>query len=181
MTTFGGSTLRLALVLAFCLSMPTPTEAGKLRKPRLGPLPQNCPSAHAQIFGTWHVYGGPPVWAAGIDETGRIHVYPKAKHTRHGWGFKLGWWNEPSLTTKAVVHGWNLSTGQRMWFNQKGDTNGIPLEQKKNGLLDPGKGSIGDNGWRFHASEEFIPSAGCYVLYAQWKSGGWALPLAIGR
>jgi hypothetical protein len=34
--------------------------------------------------------------------------------------------------------------------------------------------------WQGYASEILVPLAGCYILYAQWKSDGWTVPFSVG-
>jgi len=34
--------------------------------------------------------------------------------------------------------------------------------------------------YRHAPSLTFVPSAGCYVLKAQWKRGGWTIPFTAG-
>lgn len=179
------------IVLPLCLPPLSSTLAAHKSVPTLGPIPSNCPpTAHEQVVhGGSHVFGSSPVWA-GIygnapfsdRQVGRIHLGPLSIHTRHGWGFKVLWWIEPSLASKVTIHGWHLGTGQRMWFNQEGNRpDGTPLQQKRSGIIDPTQATPDQEGWKFYPSMEYIPSAGCYVLFAQWKEGAWALLFAMGR
>jgi hypothetical protein len=86
---------------------------------------------------------------------------------------KILWAMAPGTTDVVTLHGWNLATGARVLFDLKG--------VEKVGQLDPRLGGSGMDGWGGFPSEEYLPSAGCYVLFAQWRTGAWMIAFAFGR
>jgi hypothetical protein len=185
--------LRLAIcvgVLLYLVAKPQGLLAhGSSKAPVLGQAPTNCPTTpDPQSFNRWFgmglgsgpvraVFGGP-----GTVIPTESHNPAGLPHTRYGWPEKTLWAMTPGTTDIVTLHGWNLATGKRVLFNFKGvaDDN-TPLEIKKVGKLDPRFGGTGADGWASFISEEYFPSAGCYVFFAQWRTGSWVVPVAYGR
>jgi len=95
---------------------------------------------------------------------------------------KILWAIPPSTTHRVTLRGWNLARGQRVLLNFKGVADDYtPLEIKKAGTLDPRYRGTGMDGWGGFPSEEYFPSAGCYILFAQDQTASWIVPFAFGR
>jgi hypothetical protein len=89
---------------------------------------------------------------------------------------KILWALVPGTTDTVTLRGWNLATGRRVVFGLP-DVSG----HGKVGMLDPRAGGSNPDGWGGFPSDEYFPSAGCYVLFAQWRTGSWIVPFAFGR
>jgi hypothetical protein len=89
---------------------------------------------------------------------------------------KILWALAPGTTDTVTLRGWNLSTGKRVVFGLSNVSgNGKVV------VLDPRAGGSNPDGWGGFPSDESFPSAGCYVLFAQWSTGSWIVPFAFGR
>lgn len=175
----------LYLVLTFLLVLvaPVPTRAAHTRA-SLGPVPTNCPPPPAlQRFGPT-VFGAGvgrnPVWAVGL----RSSVIPEGAATAHGWVYKVLWAVAPHTAGKILLRGWNLRTGAPIWlsFNGGPATRGAAIGPRQAGALAmmPNGQPVAMHGWRGFPSGIYISSAGCYVLFAQWRTGAWIVPFAAG-
>ena len=183
---------RLVHCLVLCLVLPLWWGAhpdaslahGPARVAVLGPAPANCPPAPApqsfapKVFGPG--VGGAPVWAVFGGQSavlpGEPHSTVSPPHTRDGWQMKILWALAPATTDTVTLRGWNLSTGKRVVFGLS-DVAGNGTV----GMLDPRSGGGNPDGWGGFPSDEYFPSAGCYVLFAQWRTGSWIVPFAFGR
>lgn len=148
-------------------------------KPHLGPLPTNCPRGptprpHAPGF---TIVGGSPVWTHFLVGSGPSPLAPTSGHKRWGWEFKLGWSLEPDAKSSVTIRGWNIKNGKPIWFASN-DSQGVVRRL----VIDPQKAQNEEfEGWLFFPAEMYVPSAGCYAFYAQWKDGGWILPFSVGQ
>lgn len=70
-------------------------------------------------------------------------------------------------------------TGKAVWFALE-DTTGTGGQNGTVVHLDRSRGDT-VNGWSQFPGGVNFPSAGCYVFFAQWKKGGWLLPVSVGR
>jgi hypothetical protein len=96
--------------------------------------------------------------------------------TKYGYPQKIFW--QPANTARETVtlRGWNVRTHERIWF-------GRPLPEANPHSTSPPPVIAWSSGniRRHHApSLTFVPSAGCYVIRATWRSGGLTIPFAAG-
>jgi hypothetical protein len=155
--------------------------------PNLGAVPGNCPAGANPhnvnpAGGSW--IGSGPVQAVGLWR-GPQDVLPVGGRQRYGYPQKVLWLVGRKLHQDVTVRGWNLRTGQRVWFGftDQGPYRSTPVPV---GILyyryptamstDP----VFARRWFGYSSLIFVPAAGCYVLYAQWRTGGWIVPFAAG-
>jgi len=83
---------------------------------------------------------------------------------------------------RVTLQGWNLQTGKPVHFGfgigpstQATITTVAHLDARASRTQTHNTGS-----WEGFPSEEYFPSAGCYVLFAQWRTGSWIVPFAFG-
>lgn len=159
----------------------------------LGRAPTNCPATPAPErftpeFGPG--WGGGSVWAVGLG-AGQSFLIPGQAHSSgvpgrsvYGWGNKILWAVAVSSPGRVTLRGWNLRTGQPIHFGFGGTEPAAPTPFVTVAHLDAQAArAITHNSGAYEGfpSEEYFPSAGCYVLYAQWRTGSWIVPVAFGR
>jgi hypothetical protein len=176
----------LCLAFGFSLSLTT-AAAGHISAtappppsvaPSFGTAPQNCPIASSRMIHHAHATTS-YIWV-GSGALGGNTLWYIANHrlalgfgarTRYGYPQKIFWQLINGSHGPVTLRGWNLRTGQRIWF-------GHPV------LPDPDHHRIA---WpsaivRVHRAPDltFVPSAGCYMLHAQWHGGSWNIPFTAG-
>ena len=94
------------------------------------------------------------------------------------------WAVAPHTAGKILLRGWNLRTGAAIWFSLSGapPTRGATIGPRREGAqaVMPNGQQVNMHSWRGFPSGIYIPSAGCYVLFAQWRTGSWIVPFAAG-
>jgi hypothetical protein len=172
----------LLLLVAACAggsaSQQAPTHILTPTAPPLGMVPQDClpgptPKKVTAQFGP--LIGGSPIWAAGFaGPHATIPLSPQDPYTPYGWTVKILWGIEPGYTHAVTLHGENLRTGARLYFNVTGQPTPAPV-------LDPEAVGTPINQWKDFPSHLFIPTAGCYALEATWPGGQWRITFAAGQ
>lgn len=147
----------------------------------LGPPPSNC-----QTTTLVHpIDGGPPA-AGGSAGGGELVAYSGwslrsghaelgfAARTKYGFATKIFWQLMHGSRGPVSLHGWNLRTGQPIWF-------GVPLSSRnlKQVYAWP-SGIVRHLRYNEAPTLAFVPAAGCYVLQARWAGGGWSIPFGAG-
>jgi hypothetical protein len=183
--------LALCMAVAFSFWLAGSASAHSARhRPYLGPIPTNCPPSPSlqrfepSLFGAG--LGKNPVWAVGLQPS----VGLVGDVTVHGWGVKVLWAIAPHTPGKVVLRGWNLRSGAPIWFSFNGvgsgtatyATEGAVIGPRQRGAQEvmPNGKPVNMHGWRGFPSAIYLRSAGCYVLFAQWRSGAWLVPFAAG-
>lgn len=155
--------------------------------PTLGAIPQNCPSGPSPQQFTPSL--GPGIGNDlvrltffGPTETGTFLKVHLGRHLHHGWFEKMIWFLQPGSTTTIRVRGWNLRTGKPIVEQIKGYPD-QPVRYATSVTLGPHPAATEPGGWMDAGGSHgyFFPTAGCYVLFVQWKSGAMLLPFAAGR
>ena len=204
---------RLVVGAALCAVLVLPTSivsqaAGKLsqQSPPLPPndysmgrAPQNCPMSDSSMVHVsynnksnvvphrgWWIGRGALVGYSGWIARGHrvtLHFGPR---TKYGYPQKVFWQLTRSAHGPVTLHGWNLQTGQRIWFGTPLDREGfqhifarrvmLVTEHYQSVNVGPPTGRLLFTPLDFI----FVPAAGCYMLHAQWKTGSWTLPFAAG-
>jgi hypothetical protein len=176
----------LSLIFGFSLAL-TAEAAGQrtVAAPRppsiaasFGTAPQNCPIASPRMIHqvratTVYIWVGSGALRGNTGwyiANGRLALGFGAR-THYGYPQKVFWQLINGSRDPVALNGWNLRTGQRIWF-------GHPV------LPDPDHHLIA---WpaaivRHHRAPTlmFVPSAGCYRLHAQWSGGSWTIPFTAG-
>jgi hypothetical protein len=150
------------------------------RIPRfLGPSPRNCPVASPHFI--HRSRSGPPiVWIgsgllvgySGWQVVNHRLMLGFGARTEYGFPQKIFWQLARTMRGSVRLRGWNLRTGQRIWF-------GRPLPAANSAVSSPPPVIAWPSAVIFgrHAPTlTFVPEAGCYVLQARWHGGGWSVP-----
>lgn len=152
----------------------------------LGSVPPYCPSGanphHVNpAGGSW--LGRGPVQAISLWH-GPQGVLPVGGKQKPGYPQKVLWLVKRSLHQDVTLRGWNLRTGVPISFelsqgpsSQQVVTTAPLLNWRHPGAVN---NAPAYRPWRDYPSELYIPAAGCYVLYAQWRAGGWVVPFSAG-
>lgn len=195
--------LRLAACCAaFALLMPAGVAARSGQPstplprvaPTLGPPPTNCPKVDPKLVHSrrnnqpnsippvirWVQGGALAGYSAWEYHNHRLTLTFGAR-TKYGYAQKVFWQRTAGAPAQVSLYGWNLHTGQRIWF-------GMPLPDPRAQPLVPPPVIAWPSGLvrartRNAASAPsftFVPAAGCYVIRAQWKGGSWSVPFAAG-
>jgi hypothetical protein len=175
--------LGLTIALSVPIGVGAKTSSGHVPLPSVAPYfgtaPQNCPSAR-QGLNIWVGSGRLVGYSAWYIANHRLAL-GFGDRTRYGYPQKIFWQLTRGARGPITLTGWNLRTNQRIWF-------GEPLPQAHPIALVPPPVIAWPSGLvRNHfvhgasaPSLSFVPSAGCYVLRAQWRGGGWSIPFAAG-
>jgi len=146
------------------------------------PAPQNCPRGDANLThrdgpqsSFFHI-GSPALIGFSAWEVSHGHVTLRfgVNPTRFGYPQKIFWQLTPHARGPVTLRGWNLRTGQRIWF-------GHPLPAAPSNAVVPviawPAGLV-----RHHRAPTltFIPSAGCYVIRARGTHVDWSISFAAG-
>jgi hypothetical protein len=175
----------LAFGIGACLTPVIPGRAAAPR-PRVASY-FGIPSTHCAIAPSRFVHHDRTrhsTWVGGSTLRANSAWYIVSRRLALGFGYrtiygypqKIFWQLNSRAHGPVTVHGWNVRTGQRIWF-------GRPLPGPK-----PAAGTAAPViAWpsaiiRPHRfpSLTFVPSAGCYVLQAQWRGGSWSVPFTAG-
>lgn len=162
-----------------------PTLIPSQAAPHLGAVPTNCPlgphevSPDPQQFGPG--IGSSPVWAIGIGgQHATLHLGADGggEYTSAGWVWKVLWVVSARFPQTITLQGKALHGNMPLLF-QLGDNylTAMPVLDPRH----PGTITGQDAGWSEFPSYLYVPAAGCYVLEAHWKGGGWMIPFAAGR
>jgi hypothetical protein len=182
----------LALTIAWTMPPHLALARSAEREPVLRPAPRSCPATPAPrhfepaVFGPG--WGGPTVWAVGLGDQsflvpGQVHSRGTPGRSRYGWGEKILWAVGVRVPGSVTLRGWNLSTGQAVNFKYGRPHAPTDVVSKQAYLDARASRAEGHNKGPYEAfpTEEYFPSAGCYVLYALSRTGSWILPVAFGR
>lgn len=181
-------TLLSASVIALLLAVPltgtsraggTPPASLPHVSSQFGPAPQTCPITTLIRLrpNGWYKAGRSPLvgFSAWTISNGHATL-PFGTRSRYGYGQKIGWRITPGFGPIAL-HGWNVRTGQRIWFGHPTRSNPDPT---RNLIAWPSALFRIHHGIRYGPELTFVPSAGCYKLVAQWKGGSWSLSFGAG-
>lgn len=186
-----GTCVALLLTCGFSLSLTTEAAGHRTAAappppsvaPSFGTAPENCPTAGSRMI--HHAQATTPyIWVGSGALRGNTGWYI-ANHrlalgfgarTRYGYPQKIFWQLINGSHGPVTLSGWNLHTGQKIWF-------GRPLPNSDPSSVAP----PAEIAWPSAIVQDhraptltFVPSAGCYVLKAQWKGGGWTIPFTAG-
>jgi hypothetical protein len=141
--------------------------------------PQNCPTSimvHQDhpgrpLDGGWIGGGalvGHSMW---IVHAHRATLSVGVNRTKYGYPQKVFWQLARGVHVVVTLRGWNLRTGQQIWF-------GHPVPPDPDHHLIAWPAAV----VRDHRAPTltFVPSAGCYMLHAEWRTGSWSIPFAAG-
>jgi hypothetical protein len=165
---------------------PSPSQAS-IPAP-LSSAPASCPgSASPQPLASdlGLAIGKAPVWAVGFTTgtDGRAVLAKPGEATRVGYGMKVLWVAERSLSATVHVDGSQLGSRAPLRFQPATSDSQSPQNEL---VLDPSAPSdttsVSPSGSRFlrYPSLIFIPVAGCYSLRAKWSTGYWEAVFASG-
>lgn len=151
--------------------------------PSFGTAPQNCPIVSPSAI--HHAQGTTPYIWVGAGQLKGYSGWYVVNHrlalgfgdrTKYGYPQKIFWQLMNRSPGPVILRGWNLRTGQRIWF-------GHPLlEAHPKPLVPPPVIAWASAIVRNDRAPTltFVPSAGCYVLQATWHGGGWSIPFTAG-
>jgi hypothetical protein len=182
-------------VLALCLALacsvmvwfsdvlwsPSPGTA-VARAQGAGLAPTNCPKSSVHSVGSqgaaWVGNHAVRAWSIWQGSQATLDV---GGGDAHGLQQKVFWRVRRTLHQVVTLRGWNLRTGSPTWFHFADQGAGTQPYAPK-AVLDPRYASADpqDPTWPGYASVITVPSAGCYILFAQWRTGSWAVPFAAG-
>jgi hypothetical protein len=147
--------------------------------PSLGRPPHNCPMTNlvherphdpGEPGGGW-IGGGALIGYSLWSARGHRATLTFGHRTKYGYPQKVGWQLSRGTHATVTLRGWNLRTGQRIWFG-----NSVSLDPARRFVAWP-VALVSE----YHAPKLlFVPAAGCYVINAQWKTGSWVVPFSAG-
>lgn len=181
-----GLSIGIGITASVASLMPGHAASGAAPHPwvasSFGIAPQNCAIASDRLIhhdrtthSTW-IGAGALAANSGWYIANRRLALGFGYRTRYGYPQKIFWQLMDGFHGPVTLRGWNVRTGRRIWFGRP-----IPGPQLPAGVPPP------VIAWpsgiaRSHRAPSltFVPSAGCYILQATWKSGSWRVPFTAG-
>jgi hypothetical protein len=155
------------------------TNASVMVTPRT--IPNYCSSE--TVLGQGKQIGNFPVWATGIDDTAKVHLFPVLLQTIQGWkgwtvplhiigrynyidSISLAVFNTNSTSSPLMQDKYTPVATAHLFLDTKHVASVTGIGMRKLGTWDVSL---------------YVPTAGCYGLIASWGTGHWMITFAAGQ
>jgi hypothetical protein len=129
------------------------------------------------LFGSAPAFGA--FYARRDPSAGSFHVGTNTRRKKNGWGVKVLWVLQPTMTEPVLLSGQEVGTGWLITF----DASGLNPTRSDTMRLDPSNPGTPSHrkGWSEYPSTLWFPEAGCYIIKASWADGSWQRGFGFGR